>query len=397
MIARSHRLAISVTVFRPTKIVIARHQVSHARTQNTGTMGSIGQSERTYPLKKPKDHKPPVPRWSLRFPDIVTHIYTLYIGVQCHRQNIDARKRAEQVIDSLLSSHGSDGPITDTFRVTNGFDLDESKVWVAYWTKKERIESVMKALDLQRLWNQLGHDKQDVGLWCEHFITPLERLETNYSRLDHKPGLAQLPDTTQPAHEITAYWGAGRDRIPASAHDLFPTAKDARYPSSPPQGLGERLTGTNYDNMCHIRSGQWWEKCNDEERMAYEGDLQITLMQGMNYLWQHPEETGTIGLRFLQNLDDTGSPIKETCGAGFHRNWSDLEKWSSRHPSHLAIFNGAMKHAKRFGEDRKFMTWHEVSILRRGDAHFEYVNCDPRTGVIKWVELERHSLNSKPE
>ena len=33
------------------------------------------------------------------------------------------------------------------------------------------------------------------------------------------------------------------------------------------------------------------------------------------------EETGTIGLRFLQNLDDEGEPIKETCGAGFHRNW----------------------------------------------------------------------------
>lgn len=359
-------------------------------------MGSVDeQRERTYPLKKPKDHKPPVPRWSLKFPNTVTHIYTLYVGVQCHRNNIAAREKAEQAIDSILDSPKSDRPIIDTFRVTNGFDLEESKVWVAYWTRKEGLEAMTSALDLQRLWNELGQDKEDVGLWCEHFVTPIERLETNYSRLDHKPGLAQLPDTSQPLQERTAYWGAGRDRIPASAHDLFPTAKDANAPSAPPKGFGERITGTNYDNICHIRSGQWWEKCDEEERIAYEGDLQVKLMQGMNYLWEHPDETGTIGLRFLQNLDDNGRPIKETCGAGFHRNWADLEKWSSRHPSHLAIFNGAMKHAKRFGEDRKFMTWHEVSILRRGEVQFEYINCNPRTGVIKWVELERQSLDQQ--
>jgi hypothetical protein len=109
--------------------------------------------------------------------------------------------------------------------------------------------------------------------------------------------------------------------------------------------------------MCHIRSGQWWELCGDEERVAYENELEKKLMHGMQYLWDHPEETGTIGLRFLQNLDADGNPIKETCGAGFHRNWRDLEKWSSRHPSHLAIFNGMMAHAKRFGDSRKLMTW----------------------------------------
>jgi hypothetical protein len=110
----------------------------------------------------------------------------------------------------------------------------------------------------------------------------------------------------------------------------------------------------------------------------------------MNYLWSNPKETGTIGLRFLQNLSSSssGEPTKETCGAGFHKNWADLEKWSSRHPSHLAIFNGMMAHAKTFGEERKLMTWHEVWIFKKGEAEFEYVNCDPRTGVVRWVEME---------
>lgn len=105
-------------------------------------------------------------------------------------------------------------------------------------------------------------------------------------------------------------------------------------------------------------SGQWWEQCDDVERDAYENDLQGKLMGGMRYLWENPKETGTLGLRFLQNVDRDGNPIKETCGAGFFRNWADLEQWSSTSPSHLAIFVGALNHARRFGPDSKFIACH---------------------------------------
>ncbi|KAK3674708.1 hypothetical protein LTR78_005430 [Recurvomyces mirabilis] len=352
-------------------------------------MGSIG--ERQYPLKKPAGHKPPVPRWTLKLPEDVSHIYTLYVGVQS-RDGKDASE-VEKTIEQGLND-GTDKPAAiDTFRVTDGFDLRDSRVWVAYYTSADNFRSKVQSLGLHDLWRSLNATKKLIGLWSEHFTTPVDRLETNYARLDHKPGLAQLPNTEQPSHELTAYWGAGRDRIPASSHDLFKIPSQTPAPQAPPKGLGEHIIGSNYDNMCHIRSGQWWEECLDEERLAYEDDLQKTLMKGMNYLWSNPEETGTIGLRFLQNLDANGKPMKETCGAGFHRNWADLERWSSRHPSHLAIFNGAMKHAKRFGEDRKFMTWHEVSILKQGEASFEYINCTPETGVIRWVDLERRELD----
>lgn len=319
-------------------------------------MGSIGE-ERTFPLKKPKGHRPPVPRWSLKLPKDITQIYTLYVGVQSHSANQSLREQAQSKIDAILNASENKAPAMDVFRVTNGFDLEDSQVWVAYWTEAQPFESTLRQLNLKSVWNDLGADKNDIGLWIEHFVAPIERLETNYARLDHKPGLAQLPNTTQPSHELTAYWGAGRDRIPASAHDRFETPENVSSPAKVPTGFGERLTGTNYDNMCHIRSGQWWELCGPEETEAYEGDLEKKLMGGMNYLWDHPEETGTIGLRFLQNLDRNGRAIRETCGAGFHKNWKDLETWSSRHPSHLAIFNGMMAHAKKFGDGRKLMTW----------------------------------------
>ena len=111
-------------------------------------------------------------------------------------------------------------------------------------------------------------------------------------------------------------------------------------------------------------------------------------MGGMQYLWDNPEDTGTLGLRFLQNVDKNDRMIKETCGAGFFRNLADLEIWSSTHPSHLAIFVGALAHgewnslalsavceaytdsrtfsdvARRFGPDKKFMTWVSKRVCR---------------------------------
>ncbi|KAK5173913.1 uncharacterized protein LTR77_002594 [Saxophila tyrrhenica] len=271
---------------------------------------AIQEDDRRYPLKRPKGHKVPVPRWTLQMPDGITDTYTFYIGVQSHSKNTNAASRAERSIQQWLD-HPNDRPTAvDTFRVTNGFDIIDSKVWVAYWTDAERFSSKIQSLNLKQIWDDLGDEKSSTGLWTEHFVTPIDRLETNYASLLHQPGISQVPGSEFPEHNLTAYWGAGRDRLPASATDLFQPPDETTGPREVPKGIGEHLTGTNYDNMCHIRSGQWWEQCDDVEREAYEGEdgLQRKLMNGMQYLWDNPAETGTIGLRLLQNLDDKGKP-----------------------------------------------------------------------------------------
>lgn len=145
--------------------------------------------------------------------------------------------------------------------------------------------------------------------------------------------------------------------------------------------------------MTHIRSGQYWETCPTPEREAYETILEPTLLKGLSYLWENPHESGTLGLRFLRNVDhNTAGKQLETCGAGFFRTLGDLEIWAKRHKSHLAIFNGAIAHAKEFGPDRKFMTWHEVCVLKEGEGQFEYLNCAPNTGVIRFVKLQAEPL-----
>lgn len=125
--------------------------------------------------------------------------------------------------------------------------------------------------------------------------------------------------------------------------------------------------------------------------------LEPTLRKGLQYLNDSAKETGAMGLRYLRNTD-IGDPLNdydraETCGAGFFANLEDLENWAKTHSSHLAIWRGAMAHYKAFPDNRKFRTWHEVSVIKEGDARFEYINCTPGTGVVGATVLKEHHLD----
>ncbi|KXH57969.1 hypothetical protein CSAL01_02626 [Colletotrichum salicis] len=350
---------------------------------------------RTYPLRRPEGHRPPVPRWQLTLGKDVQKVFTAYIGVQPHRSAIDnstAVKQATDAIEAWLSTDTEDRPLSaESFNHLEGDDAPNAHIWVLYWDDPVKGETSLHKLDFTSIYAKLApENRMLVGLWRESFTTPISRLETNYSGLDYLPGLARLPETGTREHQLSAYWGAARDRIPASAHDLFEKDEDADItrPENIPGGVGQHFTGTNYHNMVHIRSGQFWENCCPEEAESYETELEPTLKAGLGYLWENREKGGAMGLRFLGNRDIDGHTKKETCGAGFFTDLSSLEEWSKKHRSHLAIYIGAIKHAKTWGESRKFRTWHEVSVLKRGEATFEYLNCLPVTGVMRFVSLD---------
>ncbi|KAJ2977020.1 hypothetical protein NQ176_g4604 [Zarea fungicola] len=350
---------------------------------------------RIYPLRKPPGHKPPITRWKLALPSGTSHVFTAYIGVQLHAKDTAATMAKSQVssaIQSWLSA--ADAPsAVEKFAVIDGCDEEDAVVWVCYWTDAAKYQESLKTLSLSTLYSELPAPGRDsIGLWRETFTSNVSRLETNYSGLDYLPGLGRIPLSTTEEHENSMYWGAARDRIPDSAHDLFPVAPDTKPADIVPRGLGQHLIGTNFNNIVHIRSGQFWENCSQEEIDAYEGQLEPNLHAGLKYLWENPMETGARGLRYLRNdwvLENTkGSPRKETCGAGFFTSLDALESWAKTHRSHLAIYTGALRHYKKFEGRRKMRTWHEVSVLLEGNAEFEYLNCSPKTGVIQHIPLK---------
>ncbi|KAH7371534.1 heme-containing dehydratase protein [Pyrenochaeta sp. MPI-SDFR-AT-0127] len=349
---------------------------------------------RVYPLRKPENHRPPIPRWRLILPHGTSHVYTTYMGLQQRSgspEALNAEIQARQAFEEWLGT--SDGPSAyETFTLIDGGDADNSLVWACYWIDAAKHSKSMETLNLLSIYSQLPVlGQSSIGLWHESFATELSRLETNYSGLDYLPGMARIPRTSTEEHSLSAYWGAARDRIPDSAHDLFPVAAAMTYPHQVPTGLGQHLLGTNYNNLVHIRSGQFWENCSQQEADSYEQKLEPTLRAGLNYLCENSEETGAIGLRYLRNEQPSehlsGRERKETCGAGFFTCLESMEKWAKSHRSHLKIYRGALTHYKTFGESRKFRTWHEVSVIKEGDARFEYINCTPKTGVMSSITL----------
>ncbi|TWU76204.1 hypothetical protein ED733_003738 [Metarhizium rileyi] len=351
---------------------------------------------RTYPLRQPPNHKPPIPRWQLIFDNNVSRIFTAYIGIQPISTAGAAVEIATRHIQKWLDEPSSFRPqAVESFAVIDGDDNRDTKVWACYWDNEASGKGGLQRLNLPSIYSELSAEEQPtIGFWSESFSTLVSRLETNYTGLDYLPGVAKLPGTTTAPHSLTAYWGAARDRIPDSAHDLF-EKEDAVGSKQgdvqdPTRG---HLIGTNYNNMVHIRSGQYWESCGPEEAASYEDNLESTLANGLQYLWDHRTASGAMGLRYLRNTDGTNQVLKETCGAGFFCNLKNLEDWAKSHPSHLAIYTGAIRHAKRFGDERKFRTWHEISILKEAEARFEYVNCLPLTGVIPFLRLKEASLD----
>lgn len=313
-------------------------------------------------------------------------MYIVYIGVQRHSEPCPAADKAIESVRTWFKNDNSPAA-SESFNMIDGHDMKSTVIWVCYWTDEASYKSSLDNLSLSKLYASLPN-RESAGLWLETFTLPVSRVETNYSGLDYLPGLAQLPDTTTEAHDLTAYWGAARDRIPDSAHDAFQEDSGTYFSKQEQEGRGKWLVGTNSDNLVHIRSGQYWQNCDEQESDSYEKKLEPTLEAGLQYLW-HTPSAGAIGLRYLRNTDCW----KETCAAGFFSSLGKLEGWAKSHKSHLAIYNGAMRHAKMFGDGRRFRTWHEVGVLKKGEGKFEYVNCERGTGVANFIGLEERNLD----
>ena len=398
----------------------------------------MSSTSRQFPLNQPPSHNPP-PRLRLQFPDDTQRVFTAYIGAQVHsrdaedaQQNlallneprtqiqhwladpINAPVSTEQflVVDDSPNhtSSAQSRPSPTSNSVLNSTPNSPSIVWVCYWTNETKYHTSISNLALREIHASLNPASRPyIGLWAEYFPSDVQRLETVYSATDYLPGLARLPGTSTAQHVHTGYWGAARDRIPASADDLF--EENVRHPpldQPVTELLGSYVVGTSPHNMIHIRSGQLWTNCDEEERDDYLNSLEPKLRGGLDYLWRSPGESGSSAVRYLVNisLDETNLPSEsrvdipfqkkdEACVTAFFRSFAHLEHWSARHRSHLVIHAGAVKHGKKYGDGRKFRTWHEVSVLKDGEGRFEYVNCLPGTGAMRdTVVVEKQDLNT---
>lgn len=381
----------------------------------------LDDNERTFALRRPQGWQPKLPRWTLHLPSHVEELAVAYIGVQNHAGAWDESATAviiAQQIENWAQSKRDDSPvITEKFQVAAGRDQPSSLVFNCYWLSRDKCCKSVADLDIEGLlYEHAKSDKQQVGIWCEMFTPNLDRFETNYSGDDYQPGISQLKGARQLEHGLTGYWGAARDRIPASAHDDFTENGSSELDELDltKDSKGKILKGSNSSIIAHIKSGQYWARCDDVEREAYEKDLEPHLLNGSNDIFANPTDLGDYGLRFLRNMPpgtqiaaatgrsqdgvvnqdsrDLPSPHRETCAAGFFRSLKDLESWAKNCPSHHRIYGGSVNHRRRFGSAAKMRTWHEICVLYPGEASWAYVNCLPGTGTIPFQKCTAEEL-----
>jgi aldoxime dehydratase len=332
------------------------------------------------PRFMPPDWKPPAPAWSASFAQQTTPVVMAYFGTQIKSPN-------SQLIGDTLRKFldGPDAPAnveSATYADRAGF---RTRLLSAYWTDPARYERWQKSSGFALWWNDPARLHGPEGYFREILQVAPDRFETIFS-LHCQVGVANTGGcpVVGPIREHN-YWGSMRDRIPASADHELRSEYGEKLPRLGTRSTAKRrLRVTAPENLAVIRSGQDWTDCAGSELAQFNESVQPALLEGMNFLRDHPDETGCCDLRFAEETDESGSPLKKTFGLGCFLTLGHLEKWASTHPTHLAIFARFLTMAREYGKELKLKLWHEVSVLPSAGQVFEYLNCHPETGLLPY-------------
>jgi aldoxime dehydratase len=332
------------------------------------------------PRFMPPDWRPPAPAWSASFARQATPVVMAYYGTQLKSADaVGAERRLAKFFESI------DAPAN----VETASYVDRAGcrnlLSSAYWTDPVRYESWRRSSGFAAWWSDPARQHDPQGYFREILTVAPDRFETIFTR-DCLVGVAKTSKcpVVGPIREHN-YWGSMRDRLAASVNDDLRSVHGDRLPRLGSTATARRrLRVTVPENLAVIRSGQDWTDCAGSELAQYDESVRPALTEGMSFLRDHPDETGCCDLRFAEETDRSGSPLKKSFGLGYFLTLGHLEKWASTHPTHLAIFARFLTMVREHGSDLKLKLWHEVSVLPAADQVFEYINCHPETGLLPY-------------
>ena len=260
-------------------------------------------------------------------------------------------------------------------------------VSTAYWMSPARYRQWRQASGYEAWWLAPERATGPSGHFEEVLSVPTDRFETLFST-ENLVGAAGTGQKIRGPIREHNYWGAMRDRIPAA----FDNGLASRHGETLPrlgrdESRGLRLSVTVPENLAVIRSGQDWTRCRDAELATYEESVRPVLVEGMDFLRDHPDETGCCDMRLAFEVAADGTPLKKSFGLGYFLTLAHLERWAESHPTHLAIFHRFIAMAQKH-QALDLRLWHEVSVLPGAGQVFDYINCHPETGLIPYFPAE---------
>jgi aldoxime dehydratase len=343
------------------------------------TEPAAGASEcpvRRFPLNQPEGHKAPVPRYSA---DVKAKVAVLFFGLQTKAATLP-----DAGLSEFLARIGKEAAAPVYVDQATYTDLQGylNRVAALYWLDTTQFDAWLNSPAVTE-WRARMRTDSSVGLWWEPVVVDAQRMETITFK-EFRRGFSGCPAMGLNSTDHTGYWGAARDRIPGAGHDQFEAmvATSERCP----------ITGATYrkvqppKNMCVIRSGVSWEKCDGEQLKDWRERIKPKLDAGMTYLRENPGATGCFSLRQVESISSDGKKLAEAYSLGAFVSMQHLETWSKDHPSHLAIYTSALAARKKFQEKLQLHTYNEIFILEADNPPFEYFNCHPQTGLLPFAE-----------
>lgn len=334
---------------------------------------------RAFPMKKPKGHVPGAQRYEARLEPSTQQIQVLYLGAQAHDAALDQLDTFRDLCTSLMAlDHGPNHHDYSQYRDQKGI---ATLIATAYWTDPDRYLAWASSTPVAAWWNDPTHKSAPQGYFWEAFRVSKDHSET-IAFTDPIRGLSACPMHSLQQVEESGYWGAARDRIPASAFDELLGENTAPIAYAERQNTRGQLINVNVPkNTCIIRSGVSWSDCGEEQLNSFNKNIRPKLDLGMSYLRDNPVEARCLSLRQLKVIDANGIAAPEEYSMGHFQSLAHLEKWAHEHPTHLAIYNRALAERTKFQDKLELRTYHEVFVLNEA-TDFRYLNCHGKTGLL---------------
>jgi hypothetical protein len=265
-------------------------------------------------------------------------------------------------------------------------DNEGARNWIfcAYWLEPEKYQTWCQHPEISDSWKQDSTNavEPNIGFWKEVSIILTNQMETiQQAHREHASMRFFAPEET----EVHQYWGAARDRIPASAEDKFESPLGTELPEKRiVETLGKNIKLKLPKNICHVRSAQDLMLANESHLAIYINQVEPSLKDGLTFIQNNPNDVGAFSTRYIREVTVTGEPLNKTCGQLYFLSLAHMEKWAASHPTHVRIFAMFNKMAEQLGEDMGLALWHEVAILPEGHLDVQYVNCHSSTGFLPY-------------
>ncbi|MEW9518266.1 phenylacetaldoxime dehydratase family protein [Streptomyces tubercidicus] len=345
------------------------------------------------PRTGPPGRTPRVPAYAARFPE-GTEAF-VFVQYACQAPSaLEAAQGAAALAGHFAGPHRPDVLDRGSFVDTAGL---HNVVWLAYWYDPQAYSKWQESDPVRSAWSGLP-DQGPIGHWREACVIPLERNEILHSHhCDDYATSGVCQHLAVEMHEtpVHDYWGAARDRIPASATETLEPELPVFVPSTPGESetRGRRITVEVPGNVTLIRTAQDWS-ASSLYREKYLTDVRPVKDRGVDFLATNPE-SGCIAARNLAEEAADGTPLDRACTLAWFASLEHLMTWCRSHRTHLEIYASFYRMAGGAEGPLDVAFWHEVSVLPSGSVTAAYVNCHPRTGFLPLSDRHRSASGSR--